>query len=379
MEWWDRHSYLSNGDVATVAGGNVNVALIGLPRAGKTTVFKALTGLAMPETGDGASATGKREKHLGAIRIEDERVDGLSAIFSPKKTTYSEITLADMPAVDHGDKGPAVDPEQLGTLKTADAFLHVVRAFSNPSVAHPKGTSDPLRDAQLVESELVSADYVVAAKRLERMAKEHLEGPERDVVEKCAAHLEREEPLRLLELNELEKAHVAGYSFATQKPMLILANIDEKDMRGAAHSDLADYARSRGLGYIEICAEIEMEIGELEPEDAREFLREMGISEPAKRKFIRAVYETMNLVTFFTVATNEVRSWTVPAGTTAIQAAGHVHTDMARGFIRAEVVSCPDFLETGGFAEARKEHKLHVEGKEYQVCDGDVIYFRFNV
>ncbi len=357
----------------------MNVALLGLPRAGKTTVFKALTGLAVPEISHGASSTGGRERHLGVIRVQDERVDGLSAIFSPKKTTYSEITLIDMPAVDHGEKGPAIDPEQLGVLKTGDAFLHVVRAFANPSVAHPRGTSDPLRDVQLAESELVSADYVVAAKRLERMAKEHLEGPERDVLEKCRAHLEQEEPLRLLELNEQEKAHIAGYSFASQKPMVLLANIDEKDVRGEPLGDLAGYARSRGMGFIGICAEIEMEIGELEPEDAREFLREMGISEPARPRFIRAVYETMKLVSFFTVGTNEVKSWTVPAGTTAIQAAGHVHTDMARGFIRAEVAACSDFLETGGFAEARKQHKLHVEGKDYTVCDGDVIYFRFNV
>ena len=335
--------------------------------------------MGLTDTAHGGSAIGKREKHLGVIHIEDERVDGLSAIFTPKKTTYSEITLIDMPAVDHGDKGPGIDPEQLGVLKTADAFAHVVRAFSNPSVAHPKGTVDPLRDVQTVESELVSADYVVATKRLERMGKDHLEGPERDVLEKCKAHVEGDNPLRLLELNEQEKAHVAGYSFASQKPMVLVVNIDEKDLRSEAHGELADYARSRGMGYIEMCAEVEMEIGELEPEDARIFLREMGIAEPANRTFIRAVYETMDLVCFFTVGTNEVKSWTVPAGTTAIQAAGHVHTDMARGFIRAEVVPCPDFLETGSFAEARKQHKLHVEGKEYQVQDGDVIYFRFNV
>jgi GTP-binding protein YchF len=327
----------------------------------------------------GPSSAEKREKHLGVIHIEDKRVDGLSAIFSPKKTTYSEITLIDMPAVDHGEKGPAIDPEQLGVLKTAYAFLHVVRAFSNPSVAHPRGSSDPMRDVQLVESELVSTDYVVAAKRLERMAKEHLEGRDRESLEKCMAHLEGDQPLRLLELDEHERAHIAGYSFASRKPILLLANTDEKDVGGEAHGDLVDFARSRGMGYLPICAEIEMEIGELDPEDAQEFLREMGISEPAESKFIRAVYETMNLVAFFTVATNEVKSWTVPAGTTAIQAAGHVHTDMARGFIRAEVVACPDFLETGGFSEARKEHKLQVHGKDYVVRDGDVIYFRFNV
>ena len=354
----------------------MNVALLGLPRAGKTTVFRALTGVAPPESSHGA---GKHEKHLGVIHVEDERVDGLSAIFSPKKTTYSEITLVDMPAVDHGDKGPAIDPEQLGELKTADAFLHVVCAFSNPSVAHPKGTVDPLRDAQTVESELVSADYVVAEKRLERMAKEHLDGPERDTLEKCRLHLERERPLRLLELSIQEKEHVAGYSFASQKPMVLLANIDEKNVSAEPSADLAEYARSRGMGYLETCAEIEMEIGELEPEDVQTFLTEMAIAEPAKPKFVRVLYETMNLVSFFTVGTNEVKSWTVPAGTTAIEAAGHVHTDMARGFIRAEVVACADFLETGSFAEARKQHKLHVEGKEYVVHDGDVIYFRFNV
>jgi len=355
----------------------VNIALLGFPRAGKTTVFRALTGLAMPD--HGASSAEKREKHLGAIHVEDERLDGLAAIFSPKKTTHSEITLIDMPAVDHGEKGPAIDPEQLGVLKTADAFLHVVRAFSNPIVAHPRGTSDPMRDLQLVESELVSTDYVVAAKRLERMAKEHLESREQEILEKCMAHLEGDQPLRLLELDEHQKEHIAGYSFGSQKPMLLVTNTDEKDIGGKVHDDMADYARSRGMGYLPICAEIEMEIGELEPEDAQEFRREMGISEPAKPRFVRAVYETMNLVAFFTVAANEVKSWTVPAGTTAIQAAGHVHTDMAKGFIRAEVVACPDFLETGGFSEARKEHKLQVHGKDYVVRDGDVIYFRFNV
>jgi GTP-binding protein YchF len=357
----------------------MNVALLGLPRSGKTTVFDVLTGLAVPVQSHGVPAAGTREKHLGVIHIEDERVDGLSAIFSPKKTTYSEITLIDTPAVEHGDKGPIIDPEQLGALKTAEVFLHVVRAFSNPSVAHPRGTVDPLRDAQLVESELLSTDYLVAEKRLERMVKEHFEGPERNVLEKCREHLEREEPLRLLDLSEQDKAHIAGYSFASQKPMVLLANVDEEKLRGEPDADLADYARSRGMGYTELSAEVEMEIGELEPEDAEEFLREMGISEPARRKFIRVAYETMNLLSFFTVGTNEVRSWTVPAGTTALQAAGHVHTDMARGFIRAEVVPCPDFLETGSFAEARKQHKMHVEGKDYLVQDGDVIYFRFNV
>jgi len=355
-------------------GDEVKIALIGLQRSGKTTVFKALTGLTPPDT-----AHAKGEKHLGVIRIEDGRVDALSAIFSPKKTTYSEITLIDMLAVEHGDNGPILDPERLGVLKTADAFSHVVRAFSNPSVAHPKISINPLRDAQLIESELVSADYVVIEKRFERMAKEHSEGHEREVLEKCKAYLEREMPLRLLQLTDQERGLIGGYSLASQKPTLLLANIDEKDTGAESHHDLAEYARSRGMGYVEVSAEIELEIGQLEPEDAQAFQREMDISEPAKPKFIRAAYDMMRLISFFTVGTNEVKIWTVPTGTTAIQAAGHVHTDMARGFIRAEVVACPDFVQAGGFAEARKHNTLHVEGKDYTVRDGDVIYFRFNV
>jgi GTP-binding protein YchF len=354
----------------------MKVGIIGLARSGKTTVFDVLTG-GHAETG---GYGGKREAHLGVIKVPDERLDKLAEIFKPDKVNHTELSFVDVARTDLAHEERALDQNVMNALRNADALAHVVRAFEAPAVLHPRGSVDPLRDAKDMETELVITDLAIVEKRLATMDKEHQGGLEHIVLEKCKAHLDEEKPLRTLEMTAQQEHEIAGFQFLSRKPQVALINIGEESMGKDNLGPLEEVAGQASVGVLEMCGKVEMEVAELPDDEQREFLDAMGIAEPARDRFIRLVYDTMHLVSFFTVVGSEMRAWTVTAGTNAVAAAGHVHTDMERGFIRAEAVSYSDFIECGGTMAAAKEAgKLHVHGKDYVVQDGDIIHFRFNV
>ncbi len=354
----------------------MRVGIIGLPRAGKTTVFNALTGAA---AATGTFGAGGKKANLGVIKVPDPRVDQLAAIFRPKKTTYAEITFADIPGPAEGAE-IGREPATVDLIKGCDALALVVRAFSGEEVPHPAGSVDPARDLAAVEGELALLDLIVVERRAERMAKERKASPvEVEAVGKARAWLEAERPLRALGLSEGERKALAGFKLLTEKPLLVVANLGESGEDGLPA--LRAEAERRGLPLIALRGRLEMEVAALPPEEQGPFLAGFGLAEPARDQFIRAAYALADLISFLTAGEDEVRAWPIRRGTPAQQAAGKIHSDIERGFIRAEVVAFDDFiaLPQKSMAKAREAGKLRLEGKEYIVRDGDIINFRFNV
>ncbi|MCL6473321.1 MAG: redox-regulated ATPase YchF [Firmicutes bacterium] len=348
----------------------MKVGIIGLPKSGKTTVFNALTGLSA-QTG----TFGVQKANLAVIKVPDERVDYLSNIYKPKKTTYAEISFVDIPGPSDASGGALGGTQTIDLIKGVDALAVVVKAFTDPAAA--ANDANPLRDFQAIESELIVLDLIVLEKKIERMDKEHKKGIEYDLVKKCKSALDEEKPLRELNLDEAEIKSLSGFQLLTLKPALIVANTGEEE--SADLGELKDFASKRSIPVVEFCGAIEMEIAEMNPEEQSEFLEGLGIEESAKAKFIRAAYELSDLISFLTVGEDEVRAWTIRKGTLAPQAGGKIHTDIGRGFIRAEVVSFADFRQFGSMAKAKDAGKVRLEGKQYEVKDGDIINFRFNV
>jgi len=343
----------------------MKVGIIGLPFSGKTTLFRALTGL-----GEGAAGT-----DVGVVKVPDARVEHLSQVFKPKKTTFAEITFTDLLAASHGGKG--FDAQVIVAMKAMDALVLVVDAR--------EGENDAARDDRArralddLIAELVLSDLGIAEKRLERLKKEKTTEADRRAVEKALATLGDEKPLRGEAFDRDELRALSGYQFLTQKPALVVVNTKEGDQAKSFPGTEAS-AERLAMPVIPLCAALEQEISALPPEERGEFLEEMGLAEPAQDRLVRAVYEHLNLISFLTVGEDEVRAWTITRGTTAQKAGGKVHSDIERGFIRAEVVAYDDFVAAGSsMAGARKVGKLRLEGKEYVVQDGDIAHFRFNV
>jgi GTP-binding protein YchF len=357
----------------------MRVGLLGLPASGKTSLFNLLT-LSKAETGSFAS--GKAEPHLAVIKVPDARIDRLSAIFQPKKTTYAEIAFVDM-------AGLAGDPasrrnetaDSFKVLRDTDALALVVRDFENDAVPHPHGSIDPPRDLEELMTELVLADLDLATRRLARLVKEAKNDPrlkkEEAILERVRAALESEKTVRSLGLSPDDARAIAGFRFMTEKALLVVANTGEGDA-GPASSLLAA-AESRGLPALEVSAKAEAEIAELPEAEQAAFLAEIGVSESGRTRFIRRAYEILDLISFFTVGPDEVRAWTIRRGTIALHAAGKIHSDIERGFIRAEVSRHEDVLSLGGMKGLKEKGLLRLEGKEYVVEDGDVAHFRFSV
>jgi hypothetical protein len=354
----------------------MRIGLFGFAGSGKTTVFNLLTGL-HADTGPGAGGGGRGKANLGVTKVPDERVDFLSQVYQPKKTTYAEIHFADMPGQAPSKSTGGLSPQVVGDLRPMDVLTLVVRGFENPML---EAAPDPLRDYQSMEAELVLADLPLVENRLERLKKEHgaEQDREREALEQCLAHLEAEKPLRTLDLRDDQWARLRGFRFLSQKRLLVLVNTAEEDPRPEL-PDLRAALEAADIPLLTLCASMEAEIRELDPEDREAFLADLGVTEAGRERFILEAYQALDLISFLTVGPDECRAWTIPRGTRAQTAAGRIHSDIERGFIRAEVISYEAFREHGSEAKAKQAGQYRLEGKDYVVQDGDIINFRFNV
>src|SRR5215510_7939520 len=357
----------------------MHIGIIGLPAAGKTTVFQALTSAESP----GTRAGSKGDTRI--VPVPDVRLHTLAAMYHPRKVTPATIEFVD-PLVP-GQQGAHFTDSLVALMRDADALAHVVRAFESPAVPHPHGSVDAVRDFHALNNELLLADLAVVEKRLERLAKDlkKIKNPELEseyaLMQRCQEALEAARPLRSLPLTEPERKRLRGFGLLTSKAQLVVLNLDE------AHIDPEDpqveqfrvQIRSPGLEVMPLYGKIESEIAQLPPEEAHVFLQELGLPRSGLMRFIRESYTLLGLCSFFTAGEKEVRAWTIPSGTLAQQAAGVIHSDLERGFIRAEVVPYDDLVASGSVAKAREAGKLRIEGKDYRVQDGDVLLIRFNV
>jgi len=358
----------------------LRAGLIGLPSSGKTTLFHLLT-----SAREAPRTHGKAEANVGISRVPDDRLDKLTALFQPKKRVPATVEFADM-AAGRSDAAALLD---VAAYRQADALLHVVRAFRDDAVAHPKGSVDPVRDARLIEEEMVLADLGVVERRLERLAKDLKKSStpdlkkEDELLVQCRASLENGRALRTLGLAKEDARRLRGFQLLSAKPLLVVANLDEADLAqgagaagGAAGPGLEAFLADVGAMAVGVCAKIELEIAQLDAADAQAFLADLGLHESGLDRVIRAAYELLGYISFLTVGEDECRAWSIPRGTPALDAAGAIHSDIQRGFIRAEVVPAAQLLARGSLAACRDHGELRLEGKEYIVLDGDCINFR---
>jgi GTP-binding protein YchF len=348
----------------------MKMGILGFSGSGKTTVFNLLTGLSAT-VGPG----GDRKPNIGVIKVPDARIDTLSAMYKPKKTVFAEMSFVDVAGKAPDGSGTALDVGLLSHVRDTDAFTLVVRAFDSMML---EDASNPTAELQNLDSELIINDLGVAEKRLERLAKEskasELEG---QLLVMCIAHLEAEKPLRTLELSGEQELALRGFRFLSQKPALVLVNTG--DGSDAIPKEVNDYAAGSGMDALNLCAAIEAELAELDPDDQALFLAEYGIEAPGRDRFIRAAYHKLDLISFFTTGEDEVRAWTITRGTPAVKAGGKIHTDIEKGFIRAEVTPYAALIELGSEQAVKAAGKMGLEGKEYVVQDGDICHYRFNV
>jgi len=358
----------------------LRAALIGLPSSGKTTLFQLMTSIH-------EAPRGKGDVNIGISKVPDQRLDKLTAMYNPKKRVPATVEFTDIVAAARGGAQALVD---VAGYKNADALVHVVRAFRDPAVAHPSGSIDPARDAQTMEDELILADLGVAERRLERIEKDLKRGKsaelekERDLVQRCKDALEHGTPLRALQLAGDDLKRLRGFQFLSAKPLLLVINLDENDVadvgddiaRAAERAGLTAFLAHASTRAVALCTKIELEISQLEAADAKAFLSDLGLTESGLDRVIRTSYDLLGYISFFTVGEDECRAWSIARATPAQQAAGEIHTDIQRGFIRAEVVAYDVLIARGSMAACREHGEVRLEGKEYIVQDGDIINFR---
>ncbi len=357
----------------------LRAALIGFPSTGRTTLFQLLT------TAREAARSGqaRTDASVGVAKVPDERIDRLTALFKPHKRVPAVVEFAE-PA---GPDQRAQALLDVAAFRHADALAHVVRAFRDESVPHAAGQVNPSRDVRAMEDELVLADLEVAERRQERIRRDLKKGPspelerELELVTRCRAALEQGVPLRSFELAGEDRKRLRGFQFLSAKPLLLVLNLDERDIRSIAHATeltgIGEFVQRASIRAVAVCAKIELEIAQLGEGDRKEFLADLELAESGLDRVIRASYELLGYISFFTVGEDECRAWSIPRGTTAQLAAGEIHTDIARGFIRAEVVRYDHLLARGSMAACREHAEVRLEGKDYLVQDGDVINFRF--
>lgn len=352
----------------------MQTGIIGLPQVGKTTLFRILTKAHV-------DAKGAPAAHVGVAKVPESRLLELAKLYNPKKITYASVQYVDLPGVQKERMR-----ESLATLRDVDVIAHVIRVFEDPSVPHSEASIDPLRDTTNLDLELILSDHDQVSKRLERVEKDlkkkrdpHLE-LEKGVLEKCKAHLEAEKPLRELELTAEERKPISGFLFLSQRPMLYVLNLGDEEaaeMDKAIEKHKLSALQGRpNTGVVAVCGRLEAELAEMDDKEAAELLASYGLKEPGLNRLIRATYDLMGLFPFFTAGEPEVRAWTIRKGSTAVKAAGEIHSDIEKGFIRAEVVRCEDLLAAGSIAAAKEKGQVRLEGKEYIVQEGDVILFR---
>ena len=361
--------------------GMLRAGLIGAASGGKSTLFRLLTS----PRGTGGSAA-RQDAAVGLAQVPDPRLDRLAELYSPRKRTPATVTFVDMAA--RPTTGAAL--VDVAPYRTANALLHVVRAFGDDAVPHPAESVDPARDVRVMEDELILADLAVAERRIERIERDRRkglaknQGAELELLRRSVEALEAATPLRSLAFDGAAAKLLRGFQFLSAKPLLLVLNGDEADAAtsteaavGAAGLD--DFLERPGVRALAVCAKIELEIAELDPADAAVFLADLGLRGTGLDRVIRATYELLGYISFFTVGEDECRAWSIAAGTRAQDGAGEVHTDLARGFIRAEVVPCDALLARGSIAACRKHAEVRLEGKDYVIRDGDVVNVRFAI
>ena len=362
----------------------MEIGIIGLPKSGKTTVFNALT-RGKAQTDSYSSST--MAPNIGVVKVPDPRLETLTKILKPKRTVPAEVTYIDIAAPAKGfGKGEGPGGQFLAYLSKVDALAHVIRVFEDERLLHPEGSVNPGRDTGTMNMELVFSDLAIIEKRTERL-KASLKGAkpqereaisrEQTLLDKIKTALEADTPVREQSLSETESKLLENFQFLTSKPILLLLNIGEKQVPEA--TSLEDKYRSPHCEIAALCGKLEMELAQLSDAEAQEFRSELGVAESGLDRVIRLSHSLLGLISFFTTASDEVKAWTIRRNTTAQKAAGKIHTDMERGFIRAEVISHDDLMKCGSLAEARKHGLLHLEGKNYIVQDGDVVTILFNV
>ena len=356
----------------------MRLGIIGLPQSGKTTIFNALTRGNQPTTMSG----GRFEVHTAVVDVPDPRVDRLSLLFHPDKTIYAKVTYADIAGLEGGSSKSGISGALLNQLTQMDGFVHVVRCFTEAHVPHPAGSVNPLRDIVAMDSELLINDLIAVERKQERLAEERKKGAGRDrsqiereitLFEKLAASLAKEEPLRMVDLSLEEERLLSGFGFLTRKPVLVLLNLSEGQLPPPV-----EYPFPQST-LVALQGKLEMDISQLPADEAEVFMAEYGITELGLLRVIHLSYELLGLQSFFTVGEDEVRAWTIRRGANAFEAAGEIHSDLQKGFIRAEVVTYEDLVALGGLSEARGKGRLRLEGKEYILQDGEIMHVRFNI
>jgi GTP-binding protein YchF len=355
----------------------MRLGIIGLPQSGKTTLYNALTRGSVP-TGAG----GKLGVHTAVVDVPDPRVDTLSAMFNPKKTIYTKVTYADIAGLDGSAGKSGISGTLMNHLTQMDGFIHVARCFESDEVPHAAGSIDPQRDIAAMDTEFILNDLIAVERKLERLAEERKKGAgrekavidrEHELFERFHAVLSEEKPLKDMEISHEEEKMLSGYGFLSRKPTLIVLNLSEGQKEPAI-----TYTHKHSQ-VVSLQGKLEMDIAQLPPDEMQIFLQEYGIEEPSLNRVIRLSYDLLGLQSFFTVGPDECRGWTVHRGATAPEAAGEIHTDLQKGFIRAEVVAYNDLVALGSMNEAKSKGKFRLEGKEYIVQDGDILNIRFNI
>jgi len=355
----------------------MKTAIIGLPMVGKTSLFTILTGVQQE------SRIGSTAVRTGVAKVPDARVDALAKLFDPPKVTYAVVEYVDMPSI---SKESLRDANLLASLRVVDAFAHVLRLFASETVPHEKGSVDPIRDLEDIETELILSDLVVVEKRLERLEKDRkkIKNPELDreyeILMKCKAALEENRPLRQLQLEAEDEKRLRGFQFLSQKPMLYVLNLGEEEA-ARLHEREKEYREGPLAGRAHtavaaICGKVEAELAELPREEQTEYLASYGLKESGLERLISATYALLGLMSFLTAGEDECRAWTIPMQSHAVKAAGAIHSDFEKKFIRAEVVNWKTLVDLGGYAGARDKGQLRLEGKDYIVKDGDVLVIR---
>ncbi|MGE5549934.1 MAG: redox-regulated ATPase YchF [Bacteroidota bacterium] len=360
----------------------MKLGLVGLPTSGKTTVFNLLTGA---DEATAAFASGRTEAKIGMATVPDGRVDRLARLYQPRRTVRAQIECTDLPGLATGESREGRN-QFLSAVRNVDALVQVVRAFRNDAVPHVLESVDPGRDLELLHMELLLADLAVVEKRIERLRAGKKLSKENQVelsaLERILPALEAEGRVAAVALSVEEQEQLRGFAFLTERPVLVVVNMDEEQFRSGRYpgeDKLQAYAREHGMLVLPLCAQLELEISRLAPDDRALFLADLNAAQSGIDRLAQAAYELLGLISFFTVGEDEVKAWTIEAGTNAKRAAGKIHSDIERGFIRAEVVRYQDLDDLGSMAKVKEKGLFRLEGKEYVVQDGDIINFRFNI